>query len=225
MPLILKQTKRGKEQMSINIIHNPITSTALLKLRDKKSHSKLFREGLLLLSEIIAYEAGKKLKTKKVKVKSVLEDTVQESIADDIALIPILRAGLGMTTGFLKVYENAIIAPLGMSRDHETLLPSMYYSNIPENINKCHCFILDPMLATGGSACFAINYLIEQKKVTAEKISLCSITSSPEGLKKIESEYPQVDIYTISKDRELNKSGYILPGLGDAGDRIFNTIM
>ena len=101
--------------MSINIIHNPITSTALLKLRDKKSHSKLFREGLLLLSEIIAYEAGKKLKTKKVKVKSVLEDTEQDSISDDIVLIPILRAGLGMTNGFLKVYENAIIAPLGLA--------------------------------------------------------------------------------------------------------------
>ena len=206
--------------MSINIIHNPITSTALLKLRDKKSHSKLFREGLLLLSEIIASEAGKKLKTKKVKVKSVLEDTEQDSISDDIVLIPILRAGLGMTNGFLKVYENAIIAP-----DHETLLPSMYYSNIPENINKCHCFILDPMLATGGSACFAINYIIENYKVRPEKISLCSITASPEGLEKIKSEYPQVDIYTISKDRELNKSGYILPGLGDAGDRIFNTVI
>ena len=211
--------------MSINIIHNPITSTALLKLRDKKSHSKVFREGLLLLSEIIAYEAGKKLKTKKVKVKSILEDTVQESISDDIVLIPILRAGLGMTNGFLRVYENAIIAPLGMSRDHETLLPSMYYSNIPENINKCHCFILDPMLATGGIACFAINYIIEKYKVIPEKISLCSITASPEGLEKISSKYPQVDIYTISKERELNKSGYILPGLGDAGDRIFNTMV
>ncbi|MBQ1917290.1 MAG: hypothetical protein II177_07415, partial [Lachnospiraceae bacterium] len=124
----------------------------------------------------------KKLKTKKVKVKSVLEDTEQDSISDDIVLIPILRAGLGMTNGFLKVYENAIIAPLGMSRDHETLLPSMYYSNIPENINKCHCFILDPMLATGGSACFAIKKSRREASSWRERAMLSRWISSPRRL-------------------------------------------
>ena len=159
--------------MSINIIHNPITSTALLKLRDKKSHSKVFREGLLLLSEIIAYEAGKKLKTKKVKVKSILEDTVQESISDDIVLIPILRAGLGMIDGVTSVIPNAKIGHIGMYRNEETLEPTRYYYKAPKGLENREVIILDPMLATGGSGVDAISAL---KESGAKKIKfLCII--------------------------------------------------
>ncbi len=208
--------------MSVFIISNSITNSVLTKLRDKNSTSAEFRENAKLLSFIMAYEAGKELKTEDKPTASVLADINSPVLSEQITLAPILRAGLGMTDSFLKIYKEASIAPLGLSRDHETLKPTLYYSNIPKKVSESLCFILDPMLATGGTACFAVDYLTSLG-VKCERMKLFSILASPEGIDKVKSSHPKVDIYLIAKDEKLNGRGYILPGLGDAGDRIFNT--
>lgn len=208
--------------MPVHKIENSVTSSRLTVLRDIKTGSFDFRRNIAELSFIMAYEAGKKLPVKEVTTKSVLEDTNSVLISAQISVIPILRAGLGMVEGFLNLFPEAIIAPLGLSRDHETLQPNFYYANIPQKAAKGKCFILDPMLATGGTACFAIQYMIDFG-VDISDISLFSILASPEGIDKVSQAFPCIDIYTVAIDRCLNKSGYILPGLGDAGDRLFST--
>ena len=157
----------------------------------------------------------------KVQVKTPLEKTEGSKLKNDIVLVPVLRAGLGMINGFLQLIPDAKVGHIGLQRDEQTLQPVEYYYKTPGNISSSQVILLDPMLATGGSSSEAIRYL---KKRGAKKISFACILASPEGVKKLSNDHPDVKIYSAALDRKLNDKGYILPGLGDAGDRTFGTI-
>jgi uracil phosphoribosyltransferase len=168
----------------------------------------------------MAYEVTKDLRLRQFKVATPLEKTAGYAVADPIILIPILRAGLGLVGGFVEVIPDARVGHIGLYRDEETLKPVDYYLKFPKKLGGSLSLVLDPMLATGGSAAAAVTYL---KKKGAKKIRFVSLVAAPEGVKTLTKKHPDVKIYTCSLDRKLNSKGYILPGLGDAGDRIFGT--
>jgi uracil phosphoribosyltransferase len=205
---------------NLKIIDHPLVQCDLTLLRYKKTPSHQFRSVLDRIARLIAYEVTRNLKVKKIKITTPLEKTAGASIDENIVLVPILRAGLGLLSGFLEVMPNARVGHIGLYRNEETLKPVDYYFKVPSNIKKAHVIILDPMLATGGSAAAAITYL---KDRGACNIQLATLVAAPEGVSKVNRSHPDVKIYTCALDRGLNKRGYILPGLGDAGDRIFGT--
>ncbi len=209
--------------MAVIHIQHPVVSEKLAMLRNKHTKSADFRKCLSALSFIMAYESARNFPLKKITVESVLENDFFEVMAGfDMFLVPVLRAGLGMVDGFLEIFPEATVAHLGFYRSHETLLPVEYYCKLPPVNQDSICFILDPMLATGGSACASIERLLSHG-IDAGRIKFFSVLAAPEGLQKVSGAFPEVDIYTLAIDRQLNESGYILPGLGDAGDRIFGT--
>ncbi len=205
----------------INELKHPLVTHKLSLLRSVDTGTKEFRELIKELTMLLIYEATKNIELDKCVVKTPLEtiDTFKLN-EDKLAFIPILRAGLGMIDGLLEMIPNAKIGHLGLARNEETLEPEEYYYKVPDNISNREVFILDPMLATGGSACACISKL---KKDGVKKINFVCILAAPEGIKMIQDTHPDVDIYTSSIDRQLNEVGYILPGLGDAGDRIYGT--
>jgi uracil phosphoribosyltransferase len=154
------------------------------------------------------------------EVETPLETTQGHTLKDEIVIVPILRAGLGMVDAFLELFPEARVGHIGLYRDEETLKPVDYYFKFPKNLDKSIVIILDPMLATGGSICAAVSYLKERG---ANKIKVVSLIAAPEGINKLTNEHPDVQIYIAVLDRQLNSKGFILPGLGDAGDRIFGT--
>jgi uracil phosphoribosyltransferase len=202
------------------IIDHPLVKCDLTILRNKKTPSHKFRAVLLRTARYMAYEVLSDLHTKQISVQTPLEKTKGVIADQQIVLVPILRAGLGLVDGFLKVIPEARIGHIGLYRDEDTLKPIDYYFKVPQNLKKALVILLDPMLATGGSAAAAISYL---KKRGAGKIRIVSLVAAPEGVKIVSKVHPDVTIYTCALDRKLNKRGYILPGLGDAGDRIFGT--
>jgi uracil phosphoribosyltransferase len=202
------------------IIDHPLIKCNLTKLRDEKTPSSQFRAILRRTANLMAYELSRNLRTKEISVQTPLEKTKGVVIERQIVLIPILRAGLGLVDGFAKVLPNTRIGHIGMFRDEETLKPVDYYFKVPHNLKKSLVLVLDPMLATGGSAVAAISYI---KKSGAIDICMVNLVAAPEGVKKVRKVHPDVVIYTCAVDRKLNSRGYILPGLGDAGDRIFGT--
>ena len=155
------------------------------------------------------------------KVETPLEITEGYKISQDVVLVPVLRAGLGMVSGFLAILPDARVGHIGLQRDENTLMPVEYYYKTPKNIDVATVILIDPMLATGGSASEAIKFL---KKRGAKNIIFACLVAAPEGIKKLEKDHPEVTIYGASLDRKLNNKGYILPGLGDAGDRTFGTL-
>lgn len=189
-------------------------------MRDKKTPSYSFRSILRRTASLMAYEVTGDLKVKTVSVETPLEKAKGHIVTESIILVPILRAGLGLVGGFVEVLPNARVGHIGMYRNEETLEPVDYYLKLPKNISRALILVLDPMLATGGSAVAAVSVL---KKKGARKIRFVSLVSAPEGVRKLSREHPDVRIYTCMLDRQLNSKGYILPGLGDAGDRIFGT--
>lgn len=197
----------------------PLIKTSLTRLRDTRSDHEVFRAHVKLISKLLAAELSKEFALREHDVETPLETTKGYHLKDEIILLPILRAGLGMLEGFLEVIPQAKSGHIGLQRNEETLLPENYYYKIPKSDSPVY-IVLDPMLATGGSASEAIAKI---KKENIKKIFLVSVISAPEGVKKIQTDHPDVQIYTASVDRELNDKGYILPGLGDAGDRIFGT--
>jgi len=202
-------------------LKHPLIEHKLAILRDKKTGTKEFREIISEFGEMLCYEAMKDAKTYETEIETPMEKMkVRKINEDNYAFVPILRAGTGMLDGIINVVPNAKIGHIGMYRDEETFKPTVYFFKVPKDIEKREVLILDPMLATGGSAIDAIE-LLKEKGVTNIKF-LC-IIASPEGIKTVEDKHPDVQIYCSSIDRQLNEKAYILPGLGDAGDRIFGT--
>ncbi len=168
----------------------------------------------------MAYEVTKDLPVRRIRVRTPLESTVGTAVKPAIVLVPILRAGLGMVGGFVEVIPDARVGHIGLYRDEETLQPVDYYFKVPRQLGKAFVLVLDPMLATGGSAVAAITFL---KAKGARSIRFVSLVASPRGVRALQRAHPDVPIYTCALDRTLNEHGYILPGLGDAGDRMFGT--
>lgn len=182
---------------------------------------KEFRELVEEITTIMTYESMRDVQLVPVEVETPLEKTVQYKVADDsIAIVPILRAGLGMVNGVHKVFPTAKVGHIGMYRDEQTLQPQEYYCKLPEGIENKTVFLIDPMLATGGSASDALDAL---KKRGCKKIKFMAIIAAPKGIETVAGNHPDVPVYVSTLDRQLNENGYILPGLGDAGDRLFGT--
>jgi uracil phosphoribosyltransferase len=205
---------------NFKLIDHPIIKRDLTTLRDIKTPSSLFRPTLRRISIILAFEAARDLKLKEFTVQTPLEKTKGYDLKDNIVLVPVLRAGLGIIGGFLDVFSNARVGHIGLARNEETLEPVDYYFKIPQRIKGSVVFLLDPMLATGGSGSAAIKFL---KQRGAETIRYVCLVAAPYGVKRILKDHEDVIIYSAALDRELNDKGYILPGLGDAGDRVFGT--
>jgi len=205
---------------NVHAANHPLIHDKISKLRDKKIGTQQFRQLIQELSIILAVESTAQCLLKKVIVNGHFEITTGQQISRDIILIPILRAGLGMIDGFLKLIPNARIGYLGVYRNEKTLEPVAYYKNLPPKLEDSEIFVLDPMLATGGSAVYCLSLI---KKYGGGNISLVTVVAAPEGIERVQQNHPDVTIVTASIDRELNEQGYILPGLGDAGDRLNGT--
>lgn len=203
------------------VLNHPMVTHKLSILRDKKTSTKEFREIVSELAIILCYEATKNIKVHDVTIETPLEEYQTQCInEDDFAFVPILRAGMSMVDGILKVMPTAKIGHIGLYRNEETLEPVEYYYKMPLNIEKREVFVLDPMLATGGSAIATIDRL---KKDGVQKINFLCVIASPEGIKALKKAHSDIKIYCACVDRCLNENGYILPGLGDAGDRVYGT--
>ena len=206
---------------NVKIIEHPLVQHKLSLLRDKTTGSKEFRELISETAMLMCYEATRDLPLKEVEISTPLAPARTKIISGrKLAFIPILRAGIGMVEGVMQLVPAAKIGHVGTFRDPETLESVLYYSTLPEDINERDAIILDPMLATGASVCVAID---ELKKKGVKSIKFMCIIASPEGLEKVASSHPEVEIYCCAVDDHLDEHKYIIPGLGDAGDRIFGT--
>ena len=204
-----------------HIVEHPVIEHKLTLIRRKDTGTKDFRENLNEIAGLMAYEITRDVPVREVQTETPMEQCSTYELSRSIVLIPILRAGLGMVDGISSLIPTVKVGHVGMYRNHRTLEPeNYYYAKFPKNIKDAVVLVLDPMLATGGSASSAIETL---KKEEASIIKLVCIVGAPEGVKRIEQDHPDVDIYLASLDRGLNEKGYIVPGLGDAGDRIFGT--
>ena len=202
-------------------LNHPLIEHKLAILRDKNTGTKEFRELIKEIGMFLCYEALKDVKLDKVTIETPIEKYETGKLNEDnYAFIPILRAGMGLLDGVISVVPNAKIGHIGMYRDEKTFKPVNYFFKVPANIEKKEVILLDPMLATGGSAIDAIELL---KSKGVKKIKFLCIISAPEGLKEVTNKYPDVKIYTAHIDDHLNENAYICPGLGDAGDRIYGT--
>ena len=207
--------------MKVIELNHPLIEHKLAILRDKKTGTKEFRELVSEIASFLCYEALKDAKLDSVEIETPLEKIKTKKLNEDkYAFIPILRAGMGMLDGLIRVVPNAKIGHIGMYRNEETFEPVNYFFKVPKGIEKREVFLLDPMLATGGSACDAIELLKEKGVKT---INFLCLIAAPEGIEKVEKEHPNVKIYCAHIDKKLNDNKYICPGLGDAGDRIFGT--
>ena len=206
---------------SLNVIRHPLLQHKLTILRDHATPTKIFKELVDEIAMLMAYEATKELALQQVPVRTPLEETIGLKVrGKKLTLVPILRAGVGMVEGILRLIPSARVGHIGIYRDHDTLQPVDYYFKIPRDTEERDFFVLDPMLATGGSAVAAVTSL---KRSGAQRIRFMCLVAAPEGVRRMEEAHPDVPIYAAALDRELNTHGYILPGLGDAGDRLFGT--
>lgn len=206
---------------NVFVFDHPLIKHKIAILRDKNTAMKEFRELIEEITTVMTYESMRDVELTKVMVETPLETCEQYKIKDDsVVIVPILRAGLGMVNGVHRVFPSAKVGHIGMYRDEETIEPQEYYCKLPAGIENKTVFLIDPMLATGGSACDAIDSL---KKRGCKDIKFMCIIAAPEGVKKVAESHPDVKIYVSTLDRELNDRSYILPGLGDAGDRLFGT--
>ena len=203
------------------VLNHPLVNHRVTLMRDQATPPKLFRELVNELSTFIAYEALKDLRVERVPVVTPVAKTEGDHIAEKIVIVPILRAGMGMLNAMLGVLPSAKVGVLGMQRNEETAEPIPYYAKVPPAKGEELALVIDPMLATGGSACDAVAQL---KKLGYRRIKFLNLISAPEGIAKFEAEHPDVPVYTAAKDERLNQHFYIVPGLGDAGDRIFGTL-
>lgn len=213
--------ERIGEFPTLIIIRHPLVQHKLTILRDQRTQTKHFKELVDEIAMLMAYEATSELSIERREVETPLEKTEGWHISGKkLTLVPILRAGLGMVEGILRLVPSARVGHIGLYRDHGTLQPVDYYFKVPGETAERDFFILDPMLATGGSAVAAVSAL---KRAGAERIRFLCLVAAPEGVRKLSGAHPDVQIYAAALDRHLNSSGYILPGLGDAGDRLFGT--
>ena len=204
----------------LHLVEHPLIEHKLTLIRRKDTGTKDFRENLNEIAGLMAYEITRDVPVRQIQIETPMEKCSSYELSRSIVLIPILRAGLGMVDGISSLMPTVKVGHVGMYRNHRTLEPENYYAKFPGNIKDAVVMVLDPMLATGGSASSTIEIL---KKEDASIIKLVCIVGAPEGVQRIENDHPDVDIYLASLDRGLNENGYIVPGLGDAGDRIFGT--
>jgi uracil phosphoribosyltransferase len=204
----------------LTVLEHPLITHKLTKLRCRETGTKEFRENLEEIAALMAYETTRNLPLKEKEIYTPLAPLLTGELARDVVLIPVLRAGLGMVDGISGLIPTAKVGHVGLYRDHKTLEPNTYYAKFPHNLPVAEVMVLDPMLATGGSASAAITVLTQNG---AKSIRLICIVGTPQGVARIEHDHPDVDIYLAALDNGLNEHGYILPGLGDAGDRLFGT--
>ena len=205
----------------VYVMDHPFIQYKITMLRDEKTNVKDFRELANEIALLMGYEATKDLELTDVKVKTPIQETTGKTITKQVALVPILRAGLGMVEALMSLIPAAKVGHVGLYRDPQTHEPVEYYCKLPTDIEQRQVLVLDPMLATGGSAVAAIDFI---KKRGAKKIKLMNIIGAPEGVKAVQEAHPDVDIYIGALDEKLNENCYIIPGLGDAGDRLFGTL-
>lgn len=206
-----------------NVLDHPLIQHKLTMIRQKDCGTKVFREVVNEISMLMAYEVSRDLPLEDVEIETPLVKTTLKTLAGKkVAIIPILRAGLGMVDGILELIPAAKIGHVGMYRDHDTLQPVEYFVKLPSDISERQLFVVDPMLATGGSAVAAIDALLK-RGAHPESIKFCCLVAAPEGVKVLQEAHPEIGIYAAALDERLNENGYILPGLGDAGDRLFGT--
>ncbi len=205
----------------LHVMNHPLIQHKLSIIREKDTSVKEFREIISEIASLMCYEATRELPLEEVEIETpVAKAKVMRLAGKKLAIVPILRPGLGMVDGVLQLVPNAKVGHIGLYRDPETLAPVEYYCKLPNDISERDVFVLDPMLATGGSAEAAISFI---KQRGCKSIRLMNIIAAPEGVAKINESHPDVDIFVAALDERLNEHGYIVPGLGDAGDRIFGT--
>jgi len=210
-----------REFPALHVTRHPLVQHKLSILRNRTTPTKIFKELVDEIAMLMAYEATSDLPLEPVPVETPLEQTTGWRVSGKkLTLVPILRAGLGMVEGVLRLVPSARVGHIGLYRDHDTLEPVDYYFKVPGDVAERHFFVLDPMLATGGSAVAAVSSL---KRAGATRTRFLCIVAAPEGIARMAAAHPDVPIFCAALDRELNASGYILPGLGDAGDRLFGT--
>ena len=206
---------------TLSVVRHPLVQHKLTILRDRRTPTKIFKELVDEIAMLMAYEATADLTLEEAPVETPLEHATGWRVSGKkLTLVPILRAGLGLVEGVLRLVPSARVGHIGLYRDHDTLEPVDYYFKVPSDAAERDFFVLDPMLATGGSAVSAVTSL---KRAGATRIRFLCLVAAPEGVRKLADAHPDVSIYCASLDRELNSQGYILPGLGDAGDRLFGT--
>ena len=204
----------------VTVITHPLVQHNLTRLRDQKTQPQEFRRLLGEIASLMIYEATRSLGLKKISVRTPLETASGSRLEREIVLVPVLRAGLGMLDPILEIIPHARVGFIGLKREESTLIAHFYHKSLPKELGRCEVILIDPMLATGGSAEAALDFLREQG---ASRIRLVSLVSAPEGIARVRNKYPTLPIFTAAIDRQLNPVGYILPGLGDAGDRLFGT--
>lgn len=208
----------------IHVIEHPLIEHKLTIIRDKETGTKYFREIVNEIARLLAYEVSRDLPLEDVEIETPLVKTTEKKLAGKkVVVVPILRAGLGMVDGILDLIPAARVGHVGLYRDEETMEPVEYFVKMPNNLEDRQLYIVDPMLATGGSAIAAIDSVLE-RGAKIENIKFISIVAAPEGVKALHGKHPEVKIYTASLDEKLNKDSYIVPGLGDAGDRLYGTL-
>ena len=205
----------------INVLHHPLVDHRMTYMRDVATQPKLFRELVSEITTFLAYEALRDIKTEEVPIQTPLTKTVGRKVAEHVVLVPILRAGMGMLDAMLRVMPYAKVGVLGLQRNEETAEPIPYYVKVPPAKGDELAIVIDPMFATGGSAVDAVSQL---KQLGYKRIIFLNLISAPEGIENFEKHHPDVPVYTAAKDERLNSHYYIVPGLGNAGDRIFGTL-
>lgn len=206
---------------NLTVIDHPLIQHKLAVLRKKDTSKKTFRDLVDEISMLMGYEVTRDIKLEAVEIETPMERTTCHMVSGKkLSLVPILRAGLGMVEGMLRLMPSARVGHIGLYREHDTLQPVDYYFKIPGDVEARDFIVLDPMLATGGSASAAVSSL---KRRGALRVRLVCIVAAPAGVQRMLDEHPDVQVFTASLDRELNEFGYIMPGLGDAGDRLFGT--
>jgi uracil phosphoribosyltransferase len=205
---------------NLTVVDHPLLRRDLTILRDRATPHGRFRKTLGDAATILAYEAMRGLEVRSFPLETPLEETTGFEVAREVFVVPILRAGLGMVNGFVRFVPEARIGHIGMYRDEATHRPVDYYSSIPGRVEDAHIFVVDPMLATGGSAVGAIEFL---KRRGAKHFTFVCLVAAPEGVRRLQEEHPDVPVFAAALDRELDENAFIRPGLGDAGDRTFGT--
>jgi uracil phosphoribosyltransferase len=204
----------------LTVVEHAVLADRLAVLRDQGTGHRAFRQALFEASAIMAIEVARELPLRDVSITTPLETTSGGRLRDEVAVVPVLRAGLGMVEGFLRLLPEARVGHLGVYRDEEEHVPVGYYERLPPGLPDARVYVLDPMLATGGSALHALNHL---KRAGAHQLELVCLVAAPEGIEAVAAAHPDVPIWTAAVDRELDANAYIRPGLGDAGDRVFGT--
>jgi uracil phosphoribosyltransferase len=204
----------------VTVIAHPLVQHNLTRLRDQRTHPQEFRRLLAEIASLMIYEATRNFSVKKIPVQTPLAPANGFQLEREVVLVPVLRAGLGMLDSILQLIPHARVGFIGLKREETTLRAQFYHKSLPKNLSQFEVILIDPMLATGGSAVAALDLLVEQG---ARHIRLVNLVAAPEGVRTVQKSYPRVPIFTAAVDKKLNDRGYIVPGLGDAGDRLFGT--